>query len=229
MTEATQKTLADKALSGLSEADKRRVLRVMHDLGVDPNDSAVILLAASGRLERLAKGLPEAMIEAGRKVIGDMAAQQREVLGKTIGQVALQVADKAASKRDWQWLSVMALAIVATCALAVGMGYRFGQQEMKQTVAAAVAEAKAQIPVQTAWAADFDSQWKRAVAAWAISEEGQTANYLSKLNNGFKEWLQCDFGNGIGLVKEIRGLMFCIPATEDGKRGLGLVIRGKEE
>ena len=100
----------------------------------------------------------------------------------------------------------IALAVVAG---AVGLGWWSGQAHLAQ----AIAETKAALPAIAAWAQDFDTPEKRQRALWVLSADGKQSYHLAQLNNGFKRWLACEFGQGVGYTQQEGSYTICYPAS----------------
>ena len=220
----------EKLLEHLPESDRQRLLRVAAEYGISLEDPAWVglvaveqgvltvkrmlgelqateqqllekwLAAEQSLADRLRAAAAATLIEARTTLVLEAEAAREQTIAavaQALAAVSQEVVTASVHRARARTLAGALGLTPAVVAGAVGLGWWSGQAHLAQ----AVAETKTALPAIAAWAQDFDTPEKRQRALWVLSADGKQSYQLAQLNNGFKRWLACEFGQGVGYTQ----------------------------
>ena len=243
----------EKLLGHLPESDRQRLLRVAAEYGIGLDDPAWVGLvaaeqglmaahrllkelqatekqvvdhwqaAAQSLEDRLRAAAAATLIEARATLVLEAEAAREKTMAEVAPSLASATQEVVTATvqqaRARTWAGALGITFMVMAG-ALGIGWFSGRAHLVQ----AVAEAKAEWPAMAAWAQDFDTPEKRQRALWALSADGEQVYQLAQLNNGFKRWLACEFGKGVGYTQQEGSYTICYPASPKSHTVAGLAI-----
>jgi hypothetical protein len=202
-------TLEDSftSLLGRQPSDKERqaLLRTRDALNLKNNDALWLVLMALGHYETIYCRFPALIARAAADVTekartvaeGEVKAASSRLhakLAETVAKSALDIADRAASTKRWQWVSTCLIVAASAFLVVGGWSYRTGH---RSGYASGRADGYS------------DAHDERAAAAWANTPEGQLAYGLAAAGS-IRELAAC---SGSGWVRRAGA---CFATVQNG-------------